>query len=112
MSTTTTELTQEQKRTLISKACGIKAERYFRKAVWTWGGKMHTAPPNYFHDLNAIQAAERTLDANGQAVYEAILYMVCGVDPMTILASETFKVFCATAAQRAEAFGKTLGLWP
>lgn len=60
--------------------------------------------PDYSSDLNAMHEAEKTLTPDEQAIYEARLYDACGVKYTAILASETFKVFCATALQSAQAF--------
>lgn len=67
---------------------------YVPKPLYRW--------PNYFTDLNACAEME-------------------GADAMQYLFSEYFEnlkvvsgfdfPICATAAQRAEAFGRTLGLW-
>lgn len=67
--------------------------------------------PDYLNDLNAMHEAEKVLTEVEKAIYEAMLYQVCRVDPMTIFAGDTFKFLSATAPQRAEAFLRTLGLW-
>ena len=58
--------------------------------------------PNHFADLNACHEMEKVIDAGLLAKYTTELLKVCG-GPMSI--------HFATAAQRAEAFGLTLGLW-
>jgi hypothetical protein len=58
--------------------------------------------PDYFNDLNAMHEAEEKISGN-QFMYMDTLRKVCwGNDWLTCH---------ATAAQRAEAFGKTLNLW-
>lgn len=64
-------------------------------------GKRTTAIPNYHGDLNAIHEAEKVL-RELTPEYDTELFETCGDWPCAIH---------ATAAQRAEAFLKTLGLW-
>jgi len=56
--------------------------------------------PDYLNDLNAMHDAENTLDKNQEAMYYDRLCAISGV-----------MAYRATAAQRAEAFLKTLNLW-
>lgn len=69
--------------------------------------------PDFLNDLNAMHEAERILTHSQYRKYAEILYfMAYGVErkrPKIIGASRA--VLSATAAQRAEAFLKTLGLW-
>ena len=66
------------------------------------------APPDYLTDLNAMHEAEATLDEHDQARYQDVLAF------MFVSSLETyplFQVIHATAAQRAEAFLRTIGRW-
>ena len=70
--------------------------------------------PDYLNDLNAMHEAEKTLDANGlicdRNIYSHKLRML--VHPATHM-NDDWLGWCllhATAAQRAEAFLKTLNL--
>ena len=78
-------MTTEQKRIKIAEACG-----YYR------------SHPDYFHDLNVAHEAERALTDDEYAMFRKHLCDIFG---------NGFRVYSATAAQRAEAFGLTLGLW-
>lgn len=107
-------MTKEEKIVQIAKVCG-----------W-WGniqivaGDVIGRPPNvtdrfkrvpdYFHDLNAMHEAEEGLTEPQQIQFHKILWgIVCGdAAPED---TDGFYVSHATAAQRAEAFGKTLNLW-
>jgi uncharacterized protein HemY len=65
------------------------------------------APPNYLSDLNAMHEAEKTLtDALHKSFREKLWH---------VIPCHTFNDYrlwiSATAAQRAEAFLKTLGKW-
>jgi hypothetical protein len=57
--------------------------------------------PDYLNDLNAMHDAEKALESNQEQSYFELLHDVAG----------NLKFYRATAAQRAEAFLKTLNLW-
>ena len=59
--------------------------------------------PNYFSDLNAMHEAEKILTAQQRRSYVSYIFNL----PASECESNTF----ATAAQRAEAFLKTISLW-
>ena len=63
---------------------------------WDWFKFM----PDYLHDLNAMHEAEKVLTLAQRVDYTNNLAKICG--------TEKEKVF-ATAAQRAEAFRRTIG---
>ena len=98
-------MTEEAQRIAIAEACG-----------WTeisdWGagginGKHPTGPwveviPDYLNDLNAIHEAEKMLKGGMRSKYDAELTLICLRDYNFIWES--------TAAQRAEAFRKTLDI--
>jgi hypothetical protein len=77
------------------------------------GSPTHIEPPDYLNDLNAMHEAEKVLSVmydgtdDGCECYQyiRILHEVCGGVP------NCFSHHCATAAQRAEAFLRTLNLW-
>jgi len=70
--------------------------------------------PDYLTDLNAMHEAEKVLTYNQKNEFEGILCSVIrterGINPHTCAARASFTTY-ATAAQRAEAFLKTLNLW-
>ena len=59
--------------------------------------------PNYFNDLNAMHEAEKVLFPKHEAKWAEYMSIVCGHSWRII--------WTATAAQRAEAFLRTLDLW-
>lgn len=70
--------------------------------------------PDYPSDLNAMHEAEKVL-LNGYDAWDRykweiakIIYPDCGEIDISMLSTE---VVCATAAQRAEAFLRTIGKW-
>lgn len=114
-------MTQEQKRIAIAEACGW--EPVTKQEVIEWAGaaalsRMYPNEcqwwkdahrysfvcldnlPDYWRDLNAMHEAEKTLE--DPDLYERHLSSEC---------EGSEYLFHATAAQRAEAFGRTLGLW-
>lgn len=69
-------------------------------------------PPDYLHDLNAMHEAEKSLNEKQQEEYFYELFGVCGIDPTEPAAPVLiFKALHATAAQRREAFLRTIGKW-
>lgn len=56
--------------------------------------------PNYLNDLNAMHEAEKRLSEEQMTIYTSNLFEICDDWPKATL---------ATAAQRAEAFLKTVG---
>lgn len=61
------------------------------------------ALPDYFNDLNAIHELEKVLNSEQESDYwEHLMQAHEYIQPWA---------GCATAAQRAEALGKTLNLW-
>jgi len=64
------------------------------------------AVPDYLNDLNAMHEAEKIFVTHGnphRVAYKHALMDVAGADDWSLIH--------ATAAQRAEAFLRTLGLW-
>jgi hypothetical protein len=105
----------EQQRITIAKACG-------------WHGnlnELHMRPPNvtseyrevpdYLNDLNAMHEAEKTLDRNYRMLFRNWLAEICkrpgkipnGVD----YSASDWNAVHATAAERAEAFLRTIHKW-
>ena len=115
-------MTQEQKRIKIAEKVGWKfhpltehlySEQEKADAIMCWvrpgndPWQMERVP-DYFNDLNAMHEAEMNLPRQ----LNHIDYWQKGYGRFqTILAELTITPYSATAAQRAEAFGKTLSLW-
>ena len=95
-------MTPEQINIAIAEACGWKPHY----SMDGFGEHPVYAPhhmqrlPNYTTDLNAMHEAEKMLDYRQRCDYEETLQLICNY-------RHTF----ATAAQRAEAFLKTIGKW-
>jgi hypothetical protein len=99
---------KEKQRIKIAEACGytdimlpmgFHQEKSDNKSK-ECGGRWRFEIPNYPEDLNAMHEAEKVLDFNQLKDMEDSVNFQFGVFP-----------FHATAAQRAEAFLRTLNLW-
>ena len=98
-------MTPQQQRIAIAEACGWK---------WAilWTGRLHGKPhgeqgpfrevPDYLNDLNAMHEAQKVLTGEQVAAYVTTLCLAVQPEPM---------LHAATAAQRAEAFLRTISKW-
>jgi hypothetical protein len=102
-------MTQEEKNVLLAKAAGWRLFSQFKNL---WAPPKHIVEydcdayplPNYFECLNACRELEKILTFHQETEYIANLMRAYKDYPMT-------KGFMASAEERAEAIGKTLGLW-
>ena len=111
----------EQQRIAIAEACGhINPRRtesglFIASAHKNDGGKEWGTYgiPDYINDLNAMHEAERFLDYDQCEQYASDLWdiIMCAEESMENPPPSNFACIHATAAQRAEAFLKTLNLW-
>lgn len=93
-------MSPEDQRIAIAEACGwksrlIEGERDPSQDSWT-------SPPDYLNDLNAMHEAEKTLDYDQRSAF---------VVRLSVMMNNGFEFCHATAAQRAEAFLRTIGKW-
>ena len=72
----------------------------------SYKGRVGERIPDYLNDLNAMHKAEKTLNPIQAAEYARILTSIAWQSEQPVFAPMT-----ATAAQRAEAFLRTLNLW-
>ena len=118
-------MTTEAQRIAIAEACGWQREKTpFTRHSARIEGESGTvcdnawwhptiagctfSPPDYLNDLNAMHEAEKVLTSEQNNEYIATLQTVCGSSvPLAIAGSYVH----ATAAQRAEAFLRTIGKW-
>jgi hypothetical protein len=99
-------MTNEQINIAIAEACGWKYEKNETHApdgsFW-WSKELEI--PDYCNDLNAMHEAEKILSDESHADY------ACELVKTIRRNGEWFESVSATAAQRAEAFLKTIEKW-
>ena len=106
----------EQQRIAIAEACGYRNIALREDPDEGFGplltgfkndNQFDEQIPDYLNSLNAMHKAEKTLSPKDKREYAYQLnggYYTSGLD-------DTFDIVHATAAQRAEAFLKTIGKW-
>lgn len=131
-------MTPTAQQTAIAEACGwtdIRNYTYSDDGTQALGGHRAGTPvgcwawlPDYLNSLDDMHEAEEVLTPEQREIYASVLADVCkenryGDDPIRVPekgsyigyiempADRTFLVYHATAAQRAEAFLRTLGKW-
>lgn len=97
-------MTEEAQRIAIAEACGKSATRktVFGETVPTNGWNL----PDYLNDLNAMHEAEKMLTRQQMLTYQEDIWKVSHAPEFA-----SWGYIHATAAQRAEAFLRTKGLW-
>lgn len=75
--------------------------------------KIEVSVPDYLNDLNAMHEAEKVLtrDKRTQLVNVLLCVVIKDLDRNTPMLDKLRVLYYATAAQRAEAFLRTLNLW-
>jgi hypothetical protein len=116
----------EQQRIEIAKACGWELKSNGLSPMWSWQNESLThrikwvahkemasqgVLPDYINDLNSMHEAEKTLDNDLDLDYSENLEIATGARWGANNSYDMSKYRSATAAQRAEAFLRTLGLW-
>ena len=105
-------MTPEQQRIAIAEACGWANIRW-NGVRYNWvGHRPETARddyalPDYLNDLNAMHEAEKALSSQDKIEYAFQINGGCYTSGL----DDTFNIVHATAAERAEAFLRTLNLW-
>jgi hypothetical protein len=104
----------EQQRIAIAEACGwteteawLDGRRCFERAESNSGWDFDSLP-DYLNDLNAMHEAEETLQESQRVTYSNELYDLA-VEHQ--LKTGKWSYLSMTAAQRAEAFLRTIGKW-
>ena len=67
--------------------------------------------PDYLNNLNAMHEAEETMTDQKKRDFTSFLQEIVDLDCTWHTLDELFKIAHATAAQRAEAFLRTIGKW-
>jgi hypothetical protein len=107
----------EKQRIAIAEACGIVGpfDNRWIKEYEEEGGDVYgftgfekgelVFVPDYLNDLNAIHEAEKVLRDDREAAFRGWLWLAHGQPELRCA------IVHATAAQRAEAFLRTIGKW-
>ena len=96
-------MSPDKQQIAIAEACGIISKDQWGPLYKTPQGILRDCP-DYLTDLNAMHEAEKVMTAGEREQFKDILEVVC---------ARTFQWdrISATAAQRAEAFLRTVGKW-
>jgi len=104
-------MTDDQINAAIAEACGwtnVHPANRSGKATGTDYTSNYEHIPDYCNDLNAMHEAEKVLTKEQVREYQTYMYdMACEIDNTC----GRWMPYGATAAYRAEAFLRTLGLW-
>jgi len=108
-------MTPEQQRIAIAEACGFTKDWDFKRAQPCRGWCAESLP-DYLNDLNAMHEAESVMDFHhDQRWIENLVQIGLRESALTLDRTDgwDWALVCArsTAAQRAEAFLKTLNIW-
>jgi hypothetical protein len=95
----------EKQRIAIAEACGHSPNAY-TESMGVWTPAEIASIPDYLNDLNAMHEAEKTLTLKQRNRYADELFTM-----LPDYKESYAPVWCMTAAQRAEAFLRTLGKW-
>lgn len=123
-------MNDKAQRIAISEVCGWKCDYYdedtgFRTFVYRSPDNpkyLSTILPRYLDDLNAMHDAEKLIPNRDRSVYHTHLMRIIGPDGSVDLiddygnqsespSTSYFAMLHATAAQKAEAFLRTIGKW-
>ena len=99
-------MTKEQINIAIAEACGwkyVNNETHAPDGSFWWSKELEI--PDYCNDLNAMHEAEKILNDESHADY------ACELVKTIRRNGEWFESVSATAAQRAEAFLRTINKW-
>ena len=99
-------MSPDKQRIAIAKTCGYTQGVGMNGLEWWTNSEgVHDEPPDYTNDLNAMHAAEKTISGPD---FETELWTHYLINLGKVVNKRRAH---ATAAQRAEAFLRTLNLW-
>ena len=102
-------MTPEKQQIAIAEACGWRPDS--RGLGWLSPQGCYDPEPEYLTDLNAMHDAEKVLTDEQDLEYSEALEQVVEGRFMANNAEDMRRLRSATAAQRAEAFLRTIGKW-
>lgn len=106
-------MTPEAQQIAIAEACGYSRSTRAHDVGWKRSDGTCGGPPDYLNDLDAMHKAEKVLTPEQQIAF-AVKWLPCVLNISGRLVRpkrEEFKFVSADAAQRAEAFLRTIGKW-
>ena len=98
-------MNKQKQQIAIAEACGYKwpALREKKDSIgWELNGQYIPRLPDYLNDLNAMHEAEKAMSVDDRNRY---------IDTLGTTYHNSWEFCTATAAQRAEAFLRTIGKW-
>ena len=101
-------MTPDAQRIAIAEACGWKPNPF---EIDMRGQVFPQSPPDYLRDLNAMHEAENNLEGMNKAEFAVQLCRVAGKYWPNGIGGGSFTHIHTTAAQRAEAFLRTINKW-
>lgn len=112
-------MTPEAQRIAIAEACGWRGRFMTDVCAWRMTQEIHGIRPDgvwyplpdYLADLNAMHEAEKVLTLNQWVNYIKHLSEITGAGAQSLRLQQCRLAISATAAQRAEAFLRTIGKW-
>ena len=97
-------MNKEKQRIAIAEACGIVSKDKWGTLYKTPRGILRDCP-DYLADLNAMHEAEKVFEGYGmRQSYRRNLLIACDINDLN-------EIISASAAQRAEAFLRTINKW-
>jgi len=104
-------MSPEKQRIAIAEACGIISKDQWGPLYKTPQGILRDCP-DYLSDLNAMYEAEATMNLTDKYQYGKSICKIMNIDTEGGLDVVDIYYAChASAAQRAEAFLRTIGEW-
>ena len=106
-------MTPKAQRIAIAEACGTMKWSYALAPSYAlaFGRFVAASVPKYTEDLNAMHEAENNLEGMNKAEFAVQLCRVAGKDWPNGIGGGSFTHVHTTAAQRAEAFLRTIEKW-
>ena len=102
-------MNNEKQRIAIAAMCGITIPEHWKGDAQNEASFARWHVPKYTTCLNAMHEAEKMLKEHQWDEYERVLRLVC--DGCSCFEGAGKELLHATAAQRAEAFLRTIGEW-
>jgi hypothetical protein len=102
------KMSPEAQRIAIAEACGWEHIVFNRGWIKAGDGKTQCVIPDYLNDLNAMHEAEEVMTEMQRCDYSNHLYDLARRHQEV---TEKWRYLSMSAAQRAEAFLRTLGKW-